>query len=132
MEINPELLFLIVGWLVGLFSGFFAIMSFDIWKRRQERRQLKDLIRQELMEIRSELDLHLKSSEGDEIDPKGSRTSVFDQLRGDILRKLNVKISRQIEIVYAEINSLGGNRLRKKHEEVLRSIDNLRKNLNDS
>jgi hypothetical protein len=88
-------------------------------------------VKQELTEIRSELDLHLKDSKGDDVQPIGYRLSVFNELRSDILRKLNVKISRQIEITYSQINSLGGTRSRKEHERVLSSIDDLMRNLND-
>ncbi|MGA2309439.1 MAG: hypothetical protein ABSG57_07825 [Candidatus Bathyarchaeia archaeon] len=131
MEINPDLLFLIVGWAVGLFSGFLGTIGFDIWKQHQERRKLKNLVKQELTEIRSELDLQLKNTKGDVVQGRGHRLSVFNELRGDVLRKLNVKISRQIEITYSQINNLGANRLRKECEEVLGSIDDTIRILDD-
>lgn len=131
MEINPDFLFLIVGWAVGLFSGFLGTIGFDIWKQCQERRKLKNLVKQELREIRSELDLQLNNTKGDVVQGKGYRLSVFNELRGDVLRKLNVKISRQIEITYAQINNLGGNRLRNECEKVLGSIDDTMRILDD-
>jgi len=131
MEINPDLLFLIVGWAIGLFSGFLGTIGFDIWKQYQERRKLKNLVKQELTEIRDELDTQMKNTKGDVIQGKGYRLSVFNELRSDVLRKLNVKISRQIDITYSEINNLGGNRLRKECKKVLGSIDDTIRLLDD-
>lgn len=127
LDFIEKTLFLIVGW----FLGFFGTMGFDLWRRSQEIKALKNRIEEELTIIRSEIDSQLKTTEGELIQGRSHRSSVFNALRNDLICKLDVETSRQIEITYAQISCLGASSLRGQCEAALNSIDNTLKALKD-
>jgi hypothetical protein len=127
LDFIEKMLFLIVGW----FLGFLGTMGFDLWRRSQEIKALKNRIEEELTIIRSEIDSQLKTTEGELIQGRSHRSSVFNALRNDLICKLDVETSRQIEITYAQISCLGANSLRGQCEAALNSIDNTLKALKD-
>lgn len=119
-----------IGVILGLFSGFLALIAFDLYKEQREKGRLKDLIKQELTRIRKEIELNLKKTEEDVIPGKSYRKSVFNALTVDILRRFDVETSARIEITYAnKIGSLGAGVTRKRCKEVLNYIDDTLKML---
>jgi hypothetical protein len=127
IDLLEKIFFLIIGWLLG----FLGTMAFDWWKRSREIKAMKNRIEEELTLIRSEIDSQLETTEGELIQGRSHRSSAFNALANDIIRKLDVKTSRQIEIAYAQINRLGVNSLRRQWEEALNCIDNTLKALKD-
>jgi len=125
LDFIEKILFLIIGWLLG----FLGTMGFDLWKRSREIKGLKNRIKEELAIIRTEIDSQLKRIEGELIQGRSYRSSVFNALRNDLICKLGVETSRQIEITYAQINCLGANSLRGQCEAALNSINNTLKAL---
>jgi len=103
MASNTPLIETLVAVAIGAVIGFLGSIGLDWWKQGEDKKELKNRIREELEIILLEA---TSDYEKEAFQSRAFRIEAFLALKQDLIRKLDAKTFRAIQDVYIEIEKL--------------------------
>ena len=125
MEINLALVETLITLAVGAFIGFIGSIGLETWKENNDKKELKNRVKEDLLILKPEIESYIIKGENLS---RAFFIDVYEYLKPDLIRKLNVKTSQSIMKTWIDIQSLNlplndREMLIKKYQEVLDSIN---------
>ena len=119
------LITLAFGTLLGAFIGFIASVGLETWKENREKKELKSRMKENFLMIKPEIEAYVKSNDNLR---HAFFNDVYQNLKPDLIHKLDVKTSQSIMKTWIKIDGLLSpmsvpEMRKKKYQEVLDSIN---------